>query len=360
MNVNNNSGGWVKKGFVFITGPTQTAATVSIRNNSQGGGGNDWAMDDITVATCLPNMTYTPTLNPTVCAFNPITINNTMRSYFGNYTYYKWQRSTDGGTNWADIPGESGSKTPSLVGGQWEYATSYTIPPTSTTTANNGDRYRQIVATTAANLNGSTCQATDGVSIVSLNVLPDCTPLNTNFLSFSGKLQNDHAQLSWSTSKEEEQFRFAIEKSTNGTLFTRIGTVNGFNMQRAENNHYSFTDSALLSGVAYYRIAMIDKANKLKYSRTIRLGSMAEEFGVNVTTNPFDKHLLFNITVEKEAKIVVQLVDASGNVAKVNTYNAHAGLNNFSIQNTDDLPSGIYIMQVSNQEKLLSRKLIKK
>ncbi|HYK55642.1 MAG TPA: hypothetical protein VEV15_04125, partial [Flavisolibacter sp.] len=29
MNVNSNSGGWVKKGFVFITGPTQTSATLS-------------------------------------------------------------------------------------------------------------------------------------------------------------------------------------------------------------------------------------------------------------------------------------------------------------------------------------------
>ncbi|RZM16099.1 MAG: hypothetical protein EOO88_43070, partial [Pedobacter sp.] len=55
------SNGWVKKGFVFTTGPAQTSVMFAIRTNSQGGGGNDWAIDDISVATCLPNMTYTPT-----------------------------------------------------------------------------------------------------------------------------------------------------------------------------------------------------------------------------------------------------------------------------------------------------------
>ena len=56
--------GWLKKGFVFRTGAAQTSAVFSIRNNSQGGGGNDWVMDDIAVATCLPTMSYSPTIIP--------------------------------------------------------------------------------------------------------------------------------------------------------------------------------------------------------------------------------------------------------------------------------------------------------
>jgi hypothetical protein len=359
QNINGNSGGWVKKGFVFVTGPTQTTATLSIRNNSQGGGGNDWAMDDITVATCLPSMTYTPTLNPTVCQFNPITISNKMQSYFSNYTYYKWQRSTDGGTTWVDIPNQSGSGAPSLVGGQWEYNTSYTIPPANTTLANSGDRYRQIVATTATNLNGSTCQATDGISIISLNVLTDCTPLNTQLLFFNGKLQNNHAQLSWTTSKEEEAFRFGIERSSDGIHFTRIGTVNGYN-GRAENNHYSYIDSSALTGMAYYRIAMIDQANKTKYSRTIQLSDKSETFSVNVTTNPFDKHLSFNVTTDKYSKVTVLLLDATGNVVKERAYTASAGFNSFSIPDTYNLTPGIYILKVYNEDKTQSIKLMKK
>src|SRR4030095_15028078 len=103
---------WVKRGFVYLTGSSQTSLTLSIRNNAPGGGGNDWALDDITLATCLPNMNYSPSLNPTVCDSNSVTINDTIRSYFNNYTYYKWQRSTDGGSTWTDVTGNIGPITP--------------------------------------------------------------------------------------------------------------------------------------------------------------------------------------------------------------------------------------------------------
>src|SRR6185436_16282844 len=48
---------WVKRGFVYKTGPSQTNFEFLIRNNAPGGGGNDWAIDDIAVSTCLPIMT---------------------------------------------------------------------------------------------------------------------------------------------------------------------------------------------------------------------------------------------------------------------------------------------------------------
>jgi len=81
---------WVKKGFTYKTGVSQTSFTLTIRNNAPGGGGNDWAIDDISVATCLPNMRYSPTIAPTVCQNNSVTVNDTVRSYFNNYNNYKW------------------------------------------------------------------------------------------------------------------------------------------------------------------------------------------------------------------------------------------------------------------------------
>ena len=52
---------WVKRGFTYLTGSSQTSLTLSIRNNAPGGGGNDWAMDDIAFTTCTPSMTFHPT-----------------------------------------------------------------------------------------------------------------------------------------------------------------------------------------------------------------------------------------------------------------------------------------------------------
>ena len=36
--------------------------------------------DDIAVATCLPTMSYSPTINPNVCESNPILIADTISS----------------------------------------------------------------------------------------------------------------------------------------------------------------------------------------------------------------------------------------------------------------------------------------
>jgi hypothetical protein len=46
------SGSWIQKSFTFNSGAL-TSATITIKNNAPGGGGNDWALDDISLGTCL-------------------------------------------------------------------------------------------------------------------------------------------------------------------------------------------------------------------------------------------------------------------------------------------------------------------
>jgi trimeric autotransporter adhesin len=155
---------WVRKSFIYRTGPTQTGFELTIRNNAPGGGGNDWALDDITLRTCYPNMSYAPSIAPTICANSTITIRDTVRSYYNSYVEYKWQRSTNGGVAWTDIPGTTATASPTLIGGMYQFIAVYTVPPAWTTMANNGNQYRLVVATTVANLAGS-CNFSDVIPI---------------------------------------------------------------------------------------------------------------------------------------------------------------------------------------------------
>lgn len=188
-------GQWVKKGFTFLTGPAQTSFTMRYYNNAPGGGGNDWALDDISVVTCSPEMNYGPTYNPIVCDSNTIVLTDTVRSFFDNYTYYKWQRSTDGGATWTDVTGTLGPIAPTWTGSEWEYIATYTVPPGFTSMANSGDIYRVVVATTSANLSDANCRFTDSGPFITLQVIECGVPLSAQLLSFSGRIANERAVL---------------------------------------------------------------------------------------------------------------------------------------------------------------------
>jgi hypothetical protein len=167
---------WVKRSFVYRTKPGQKDFAITFRNNAPGGGGNDWALDDISIRTCYPNMIYSPTSNPSVCSGRTLTITDTVRSYYNVYIHYKWQRSTNAGISWVDLAGATGVASTTWNGSAYEYINSYTLPQSATTMLNNGDLYRMVVATTAANL-ASGCNYSD-VTPVTLTVLNSCIDID--------------------------------------------------------------------------------------------------------------------------------------------------------------------------------------
>ena len=336
--------GWMKKGFMFRTGPTQTSAVFSIRNNSQGGGGNDWTLDDIAVATCLPTMSYSPTINPNVCAMNSIQIADTVSSFFDNYTTYKWQRSVNGGASWTDV-----TTTTTLPDTNY-YITTYTVPPANTNLADSGDLYRVVVATTVANLSDPNCNISDGVTIT-LHVLDCGPPLDIDLLSFNGKLVNSKANLLWSTSFEDSPVKFIIEKSTDGRNFLKAGESDGYNNGNI-TNHYSFIDPVSVVDRAWYRIAMVTLTGQKKYSSIIQLHNRLIDFDVTNIINPFTNGLTFDITIEENSVIAFDLIDISGKTVSSVKQLVHTGTNSLTL-NTRSLPAGIYILRVVNKNRQL-------
>jgi hypothetical protein len=350
--------GWLKKGFVFKTGPNQKTATFSIRNNAQGGGGNDWVLDDIAIATCLPTMMYSPSITPAVCQGNSLQVNDTVRSYFDNYTFYKWQRSTDGGSNWSDITGNNDT-TLVNIGGVYQFITSYSIPAAHTTLADSGDLYRVIVATLDSNLLNSACLFTDASTIITLKVLDCGIPLGIDFISFSGKLNHGNADLIWTTSKEAEPVSYSVERSYDGTNFTSIGMVTGNNNTNAAKNTYKFTDLNV-QGKIWYRIAMVNKDGHKKYSRIVILEDKTVNFGLTNVVNPFSTKLDFGITVSENSRIDVTLINMSGKPVRKETFNVYAGANNLTVVDTGKLPVGMYILQIRNNDQIINKKVMKK
>ena len=353
------NGQWVKKGFTFLTGSLQTSFTMRFYNNAPGGGGNDWALDDISVVTCSPNMKYSPSLNPIVCDSNVLTIYDTVRSYFNNYVYYKWQRSTNGGASWTDVTAPAGPAAPVWNGTAWQYVTSYTIPIAQTQIANSGDMYRLVVATTLANLSDANCRFTDQGNIITLSVIDCGTPLYAQLISFSGRISNDRGLLKWTTTGENEPLQFEVEKSTDGINFFLIGTVDSYNNYTAEQSNYSFADPSLLSGKAYYRLKMKNNTGQSTYSRTIQLATQTDMLSFISVINPFAGELSFEISTVHNGKAEAELVDPAGKIVRKIPFEIATGINRLTIENTQLLPGGVYFLRVNIAGNTIQKRVVK-
>jgi hypothetical protein len=347
---------WVKKGFTYLTGQNQTSLTLSIRNNAPGGGGNDWAMDDIAFTTCTPSMTFTPTSNPIVCKGNLLSISCTVTTYFNNYKYFKWQRSVDGGSTWSDVSAID-SATLNWNGSTWEFTSNY--PPFIATQADSATRYRLVVATTVSNLSNSNCLYTDQTNVVYVTVYNCDNPLTTHIISFSGKTNNDEIKLNWTTSKEDEPLFYEIEQSFDGRHFSTIATVNSHADYDAGLNYYSYSVPWIKMNPVFFRIKLKSMNRVLSYSSVIRFTPPSSILAFNSVINPFNAQIKFEITSDNNYKAEVELVNSYGVVVRKSLMDINSGINNMILDKTSQLPSGIYILRVKTPQAVIQRTIMK-
>jgi hypothetical protein len=98
-------------------------------------------------------------------------------------------------------------------------------------------------------------------------------PLPVTWLYFRGKTVAKNNLLDWATANEQNSKQFDVERSLNGTVFGRIGTVAAAGNSN-QTNTYQYTDpdiDRLNSEFMFYRLKQIDIDGKFKYSNIVRL-----------------------------------------------------------------------------------------
>ncbi|MBL0152083.1 MAG: T9SS type A sorting domain-containing protein [Chitinophagaceae bacterium] len=217
------------------------------------------------------------------------------------------------------------------------------------------DMYRLVVATTAANLSDVNCNFTDPVNIIKLTVIECGIPLNSSLIAFAGRDNNGHAALQWTTTREEEDYLFDVEKSADGVRFFRIATINSYGNSAAENNIYNFQDPSLLTGNSYYRINMKNNAGHSVYSRTIRLSADPVTLAFESVINPFGEKLECQLYAAETGRADVELYDPAGRMIRNMHADLSQGINHITMDKLSQLANGIYILRVNMHGKVLQR-----
>lgn len=211
--------------------------------------------------------------------------------------------------------------------------------------------------------NGSTIQvAFEGVSqwgsiigVDDIQIFSDCV-VPVTLGSFTVSKQNKANRLNWTTSLETNSLKFVIEQSRNGRQFVSLGEVAAAGNSNTERS-YSFTHNLPLSGYNYYRIKMVDRDNKVKYSEVRNVKNL----GLNeimVTPNPVANTMKVSISTESADVATIVISDMSGKTVYTKNYNVTAGENDIPV-NTASLTAGSYIVKVQLNGDVQVNKFIK-
>lgn len=185
-------------------------------------------------------------------------------------------------------------------------------------------------------------------------------PVPINLLSFDGKLAGGKTNLTWTTAQEFNADHFEVERSnTDGAGYKTLGTVAATGNSSVDQN-YLFTDNNPVSGLNYYRLKMVDKDGKFKFSSIvlIRVNVGAR---INIWPNPFTEKVQVTIHQEKAGILQVRISDVSGKVVKLKNVTVLKGSNQFTVDNMNILLPGVYFIELNNNSTTKEfKKIIKK
>ena len=179
-------------------------------------------------------------------------------------------------------------------------------------------------------------------------------------LSFSGKKVAQTVQLHWVTSSEKNTKWFEVERSTNGSAFTKIAALpatGGISMQQ----QYEAADALLPAGqpVLYYRLKIMDADGRFTYSSlvAVRLDGKTGSW-MQAYPNPFANQLVLLVQASASEKLAITISDAAGKTVLAESRSVNGGISNIYI-NTTILPAGTYQLKVTGRQQSFTQKLMR-
>lgn len=171
--------------------------------------------------------------------------------------------------------------------------------------------------------------------------------------NFSAVALGSQVKLNWSAYATHINSSFDIERSANGTAYTKLGTKTP---AVVGDSKYEFLDASPVAGNNYYRIKTIDENGKIAYSKSILVKSGAKTFALN---NLFPSiavgqiNLVISSSTPRNAQ--VNFIDLNGKVTDSRILSIGVGNNNYPLS-VSNLPSGVYtVVLYSNDETITTR-----
>jgi hypothetical protein len=202
---------------------------------------------------------------------------------------------------------------------------------------NNNAALTNVIDKTSANNHGILVNSalTGGSSNFIISSILTLLPVHLS--SFEAAKKNGQSALSWKTSSEQSSKTFVVERSSNGSDYTSIGSVEAAGKSSTEKM-YSFTDISPLSGKNFYRLKMVDIDARSSYSAIRVL-----DFSTSDKLYWYANDKTIEVRLQNGGSELYQLTDINGRTVK-------SGKLSNGRQSFYNLPTGTYNLQVQGKE----------
>jgi len=173
--------------------------------------------------------------------------------------------------------------------------------------------------------------------------------------SFTATPDKDKVLLNWTTSQEQNNKYFTVEKSYDGTNYNLLGKVNAAGISTVTNN-YQLVDYTPAEGINYYRLSQTDFDGHTIYHgiKTVNFKN-GKSFNTIVRNNG-DGKISVVIKSQKVTQVAMQVVDMLGKQVLKELFVLNTG----SVVKNLDLKTGVYVLVLVNDngEKITDKIIV--
>jgi len=194
---------------------------------------------------------------------------------------------------------------------------------------------------------------------ISASAVTDVTVLFTllpvEFTYFKGQKAGEGNLLQWGTANEQNNDYFSVERSEDGNQFISIGKVPGAGTSNTANE-YTYTDTKVPGGNAYYRLRQVDKNGQFKFSQVVLVGGDSRNAAAQMYPNPVKENLAVVINNDVKGNGKIAVYEVTGRTVAQQTIVKNDKVLN-TVVDMNGLGAGLYIVEVKigNDYKLTQR-----
>lgn len=283
------------------------------------------------------------TNTPGTCAPDPLLPTITFK--------VEYNASASGNTGWVSLQNVTATSVPQSANPTWiQLGGVFNLP-----------NIAQRVRLTLSDATNSGCGNDFAIDDIKFATCPEGGPLPVKFLNINASLQGAGVAVNWSTASESNNKYFDIEKSTDGSNWKTINSLNAGTPNSNITKKYGSYDANPVNGYNYYRIKQVDADGKFQYSDVARVKVTIEKTGVTVLANPFVNNITVDFLSKSKQFVNVRLSDISGKTIATEKWQINSGSTRLRFDNVSNLQRGMYIFTVTdeNSNVIYNNKLVK-